>query len=46
VWEIKQAGGITAEQVIRPTGLMDPAIEIRKRRGQVERLYNECIGGT
>ncbi len=43
VWEIKQAGGITAEQVIRPTGLMDPAIEIRKAEGQVEDLYNECM---
>lgn len=42
-WEIKQAGGITAEQVIRPTGLMDPEIEIRKAQGQVEDLYNECV---
>ncbi len=42
-WEIRQAGGITAEQVIRPTGLMDPEIEIRKAQGQVEDLYNECV---
>ena len=28
-WELEQAGGIVAEQVIRPTGLLDPICEVR-----------------
>jgi excinuclease ABC subunit B len=28
-WELEQAGGVFAEQVIRPTGLIDPPVEIR-----------------
>jgi excinuclease UvrABC helicase subunit UvrB len=28
-WEMEQAGGVFAEQVIRPTGLIDPPVEVR-----------------
>lgn len=35
-WEIEEAGGEVVEQVIRPTGLLDPEIEIRPAEGQVD----------
>lgn len=35
-WEIQEAGGEIVEQVIRPTGLLDPIIEIRPASGQVD----------
>jgi len=35
-WEITQSGGEVVEQVIRPTGLLDPQIEIRSAQGQVD----------
>ncbi len=35
-WEIKEAGGEIVEQVIRPTGLLDPLIEVRPATGQVD----------
>lgn len=35
-WEISEAGGEIIEQVIRPTGLLDPQIEIRPAEGQVD----------
>jgi len=41
-WELKAAGGVTAEQVVRPTGLMDPEVEVRPATGQVEDAYREC----
>ena len=40
-WEIALAGGEVVEQVIRPTGLVDPAIEVRPARGQVADLLAE-----
>jgi excinuclease ABC subunit B len=40
-WEIEQTGGVFAEQVIRPTGLLDPAIEIRPVEMQVDDLLDE-----
>jgi excinuclease ABC subunit B len=40
-YEIKKAGGTVVEQVIRPTGLIDPEVEIRPVRGQVEDLKAE-----
>src|SRR5881296_1588249 len=40
-YELHQAGGVIVEQVIRPTGLMDPPIEVRPVRGQVDDLLNE-----
>jgi excinuclease ABC subunit B len=41
-WEIEQAGGISAEQVVRPTGLIDPPVEIRPTAHQVDDLMHEC----
>lgn len=35
-WEIKEAGGEVIEQVLRPTGLLDPEIEVRPAEGQVD----------
>jgi len=40
-WELEQSGGISAEQVIRPTGLLDPVIEIRPAGSQVDDLLGE-----
>lgn len=40
-WELEQAGGVFAEQVIRPTGLLDPEIEIRPVETQVDDLLDE-----
>ena len=37
-WELARVGGVVAEQLIRPTGLLDPEIEIRPARGQVDDL--------
>ncbi|HRQ60048.1 MAG TPA: excinuclease ABC subunit UvrB, partial [Alphaproteobacteria bacterium] len=41
-WEIEQAGGISAEQVVRPTGLIDPPVEIRPTAHQVDDLMHEA----
>ncbi len=40
-WELEQTGGVFAEQVIRPTGLLDPVIEIRPVETQVDDLLDE-----
>ncbi|NDV01820.1 excinuclease ABC subunit UvrB [Pseudoroseicyclus tamaricis] len=40
-WELDQAGGVFAEQVIRPTGLLDPQVEIRPVATQVDDLLDE-----
>ncbi|MEB3269969.1 MAG: helicase-related protein, partial [Leptolyngbya sp.] len=40
-WEMQQAGGTFAEQVIRPTGLLDPVVEIRPVSMQVDDLLDE-----
>lgn len=40
-YEIENSGGVSAEQVIRPTGLLDPEIEIRKTEGQIDDLIGE-----
>ncbi|SDI13100.1 excinuclease ABC subunit UvrB [Alloyangia pacifica] len=40
-WELEQAGGVFAEQVIRPTGLLDPQVEIRPVKMQVDDLLDE-----
>ena len=40
-YELARAGGVVVEQVIRPTGLMDPPIEVRPVRGQVDDLLQE-----
>ncbi|WP_299555478.1 excinuclease ABC subunit UvrB [uncultured Tateyamaria sp.] len=40
-WEIEQTGGVFTEQVIRPTGLLDPPVEIRPVEMQVDDLLDE-----
>jgi excinuclease ABC subunit B len=40
-YELKQSGGVVVEQIIRPTGLMDPPIDVRPVRGQVDDLLQE-----
>jgi excinuclease ABC subunit B len=40
-WEIEQAGGVLVEQVIRPTGLLDPQIRVRPSKHQVDDLLGE-----
>ncbi|KZL14804.1 excinuclease ABC subunit UvrB [Pseudovibrio sp. Ad37] len=40
-WEMDESGGVFAEQVIRPTGLTDPDIEIRPAKTQVDDLLGE-----
>ena len=40
-YELQRCGGEIVEQVIRPTGLMDPAIEVRPVKGQIEDLLEE-----
>ena len=41
-WEIKQSDGMLIEQVVRPTGLIDPECEIKQASSQVDDLMNEC----
>ncbi len=41
-WEMEQTGGVFAEQVIRPTGLIDPPVEIKPVEDQVQDCINEC----
>ncbi len=40
-WEMNRTGGVFAEQVIRPTGLIDPPVEIRPAKSQVDDLVGE-----
>ncbi|QQR72670.1 MAG: excinuclease ABC subunit UvrB [Holophagales bacterium] len=40
-FELERAGGVVVEQLIRPTGLLDPAIEVRPARGQVDDLIGQ-----
>ena len=41
-WEMEQTGGVFTEQVIRPTGLIDPPVEIRPVEDQVQDIINEA----
>ncbi|MFW2831301.1 excinuclease ABC subunit UvrB [Sphingomonas sp. ID0503] len=41
-WEMERTGGVFSEQVIRPTGLIDPPVEIRPVDSQVDDLVGEC----
>ncbi len=46
-WELRRSEGVTAEQIIRPTGLIDPDVEIRPARGQIDDLLDairEVVG--
>jgi excinuclease ABC subunit B len=40
-WEVSEANGEVVEQIIRPTGLLDPLIEVRKATGQVDDVLDE-----
>jgi excinuclease ABC subunit B len=40
--ELDLAQGVVVEQIIRPTGLLDPEIEVRKTQGQIDDLLAEC----
>jgi excinuclease ABC subunit B len=40
-YELTKSGGVVAEQVIRPTGLVDPEVEVRPVKGQVDDLLDE-----
>ena len=40
-YELEHSGGVTAEQVIRPTGLVDPEIDVRPTEGQIDDLLSE-----
>jgi excinuclease ABC subunit B len=40
-WELEQAQGVFVEQVIRPTGLLDPPVEVRPARSQVDDVLGE-----
>ena len=39
--ELELCGGVVVEQIIRPTGLLDPTVSIRKTNGQIEHLVSE-----
>lgn len=41
-FELDRSQGIVAEQIIRPTGLVDPKVEVRPIKGQMENLLGEC----
>ncbi|SME95689.1 excinuclease ABC subunit UvrB [Desulfovibrio gilichinskyi] len=41
-WEIDKAQGLVVEQIIRPTGLLDPVVEVRPSKGQMDDLLAEC----
>ncbi|WP_159591682.1 excinuclease ABC subunit UvrB [Chelativorans xinjiangense] len=45
-WEMGQSGGVFAEQVIRPTGLIDPPVEIRPAKSQVDDVVGEIRATT
>ncbi len=40
-WELEAAGGVVVQQIIRPTGLIDPEVEVRPATGQVDDLLAE-----
>ena len=41
-FELEQTGGEVVEQLIRPTGLLDPIVEVRPVKGQIDDLLEEC----
>jgi excinuclease ABC subunit B len=40
-YELEKSGGLIVEQVVRPTGLLDPPVEVRGTRGQIDDLIEE-----
>jgi excinuclease ABC subunit B len=45
-YELSLAGGEVAEQIIRPTGLLDPVIDVRPTKNQIDDLMNEIVENT
>jgi excinuclease ABC subunit B len=41
-WELARSEGVVVEQIIRPTGLLDPVVEVRPTKGQMDDLMAEC----
>jgi excinuclease ABC subunit B len=41
-WELEQTGGAFIEQIVRPTGLIDPPVEVRPTTHQVDDVMDEC----
>jgi excinuclease ABC subunit B len=41
-YELTKTGGEVVEQIIRPTGLLDPVVEVRPVKGQIDDLLEEC----
>lgn len=41
-YELTKTGGEVTEQIIRPTGLLDPVVEVRPVKGQIDDLLEEC----
>ncbi len=41
-YELERAQGVVVEQIIRPTGLLDPIVEVRPVKGQIDDLLEEC----
>jgi len=42
-WEMERAQGVVVEQIIRPTGLVDPQIEVVPTAGQMDHLMAQCL---
>ncbi len=40
-YELAKSGGVVVEQIIRPTGLLDPQVEVRTTKGQIDDILNE-----
>lgn len=45
-YELEKCEGVVVEQIIRPTGLMDPEVEVRKTEGQIDNLIEEIVERT
>ncbi len=45
-WELERTGGVFTEQVVRPTGLIDPVCEVRRTETQVDDIIAECRAAT
>ena len=43
-WELERTEGVVVEQIVRPTGLLDPVCEVRGVGNQVDDLLSECRG--
>ncbi|NLY41941.1 MAG: excinuclease ABC subunit UvrB, partial [Desulfovibrionales bacterium] len=42
-WELERAQGVVVEQIIRPTGLVDPVVEVIPTQGQMDHLMERCL---